>query len=154
ELLRLTGYSEEEKLQIARRYIIPRQLREAGLAENQISIPDETLRLVISRYTREAGVRQVERAVGQLARRVAGRFAENHHDAVTIRPQDLGEMLGVERFYLEQARTNLPPGVATGLAWTETGGEVLYIEAVELPGGRDLTLTGQLGEVMRESARA
>ncbi len=154
EILRLAGYSEEEKMQIARRYLIRRQLSEAGVDERQVQIPDEALRTVISRYTREAGVRQLERAIGQLARKVAVRHAENNAEPMTIRPEDLPDMLGAERFFQERARTDLPPGVATGLAWTEAGGEVLYIEAVALPGGRDLTLTGQLGEVMRESARA
>jgi ATP-dependent Lon protease len=154
ELLRLSGYSAEEKLQIARRYLVPRQLKDAGLKEDQVIIPDETLLAVINRYTREAGVRHLERSIGQLARKVAVRHADNQSEKVTIRPEDLGEMLGNERYLMEQARKDQPPGVATGLAWTETGGEVLYIEAVELPGGRDLTLTGQLGEVMRESARA
>lgn len=154
EILRLSGYSEEEKLQIAKRYLIRRQLQEAGLSEEQVTIPDETIRQVIGRYTREAGVRQLERAMGQLARKVAVRHAENQREQITIRPEDLHEMLGPERFLEERARQELPAGVATGLAWTETGGEVLYIEAVELPGGRDLTLTGQLGDVMRESARA
>ncbi|HTM54337.1 MAG TPA: endopeptidase La [Pirellulales bacterium] len=154
EILRLSGYSEQEKLEIAKRYLIRRQLSETGISAEQISIPDETLRVVIGRYTREAGVRQLERAIGQLARKVAVRFAEAGAGPVTVRPEDLPEMLGRERFVLEQARKDLPSGVATGLAWTETGGEVLYIEAVDLPGGRDLTLTGQLGEVMRESARA
>jgi ATP-dependent Lon protease len=154
ELLRLAGYSEEEKQQIAKRYLIRRQFSEAGVKEGQVQIPDETLRLVISRYTREAGVRQLERAIGQLARKVAVQHAEGGDQPVAIRPEDLSAMLGPERFFLERARQDLPPGVATGLAWTEAGGEVLYIEAVDLPGGRDLTLTGQLGEVMRESARA
>ena len=154
EILRLAGYSEEEKMQIAKRYLIRRQFSEAGVKEGQVQIPDETLRLVISRYTREAGVRQLERAIGQLARKVAVEHAERGDQPVTIRPEDLSAMLGPERFFLERARQDLPPGVATGLAWTEAGGEVLYIEAVDLPGGRDLTLTGQLGEVMRESARA
>jgi ATP-dependent Lon protease len=154
EILRLTGYSEEEKVQIARRYLIPRQLKDAGLAPQQVTIPDETLRLVIARYTREAGVRQLERAIGQLARKVAVRHAEKQAESVTIRPADLPDMLGTERFFMEEARKDQPPGVATGLAWTETGGEVLYVEALALPGGSGLTLTGQLGEVMRESARA
>ena len=154
EILRLAGYSEEEKLQIARRYLIPRQLKEVGLTAEQITIPDDTLRAVVSRYTREAGVRQLERAIGRLARKVAVGFAEGHAAATTVRPEDLNDMLGIERFFIERARANLPAGVAAGLAWTEAGGEVLYVEAVELPGGRDLTLTGQLGEVMRESARA
>ncbi len=154
EILRLAGYSEEEKLQIARRYLIPRQLKEVGLTAEQITIPDDTLRAVVSRYTREAGVRQLERAIGRLARKVAVGFAEGHAAATTVRPEDLNDMLGIERFFIERARANLPAGVAAGLAWTEAGGEVLYVEAVELPGGRDLTLTGQLGEVMHESARA
>jgi ATP-dependent Lon protease len=154
EILRLSGYSEEEKIQIAKRYLIARQLKEAGLTAEQVALPDETLRAVIARYTREAGVRQLERAIGQLARKVAVRYAEGRGAAVSIRPEDLAELLGPERFFAEQARRELPAGVATGLAWTETGGEVLYIEAVALPGGEGLTLTGQLGEVMRESARA
>ncbi len=154
EILRLAGYSEEEKLQIAKRYLIRRQFTEAGVKEDQVQISDDTLRLVISGYTREAGVRQLERAIGQLARKVAVQHAERGDQPVTIRAEDLSEMLGPERFFLERARQDLPPGVATGLAWTEAGGEVLYIEAVDLPGGHDLTLTGQLGEVMRESARA
>ena len=154
EILRLTGYSEEEKIQIAKRYLIERQLKEAGLTDDQIAIPDDTLRRVITRYTREAGVRQLERAIGQLARKVAVRYAEDRGEAVTIRPDDLAELLGPERFFLEQARDQLPPGVATDLAWTAPEREVLYIEAVALPGGKDLMLTGQLGDVMRESARA
>jgi ATP-dependent Lon protease len=154
EILRLAGYSEEEKIQIGRRYLIPRQLKEAGLSDEQIQIPDETLRALISRYTREAGVRQLERAVGQLARKVAVRYAEGRGEPMTIRAQDLVDLIGAERFFVERARQELPPGVAVGMAWTETGGEVLYVEAVLLPGGKDMTLTGQLGEVMRESARA
>jgi ATP-dependent Lon protease len=154
ELLRLAGYSNEEKLEIGRRYLLPRQLSQTGLKPEQMTVPDETLRQVISRYTREAGVRQLERALGQLARKVAVRFAEGRAEPVTVRPEDLEELLGPERFQLERARQQLPPGVATGLAWTEAGGEVLYIEASLLPHGRRLRLTGQLGDVMRESAKA
>ncbi len=154
EILRLSGYSTEEKLQIARRYLIPRQVKETGLTEALIAIPDETVRAVIEGYTREAGVRQLERTIGQLARKIAVRHAEEKAEPVTIRPEDLNELLGVERFHTEEARRDQPAGVATGLAWTEAGGEVLYVEAVALPGGSGLTLTGQLGEVMRESARA
>jgi ATP-dependent Lon protease len=154
EILRLAGYSNEEKLQIARRYLIPRQLAGAGLKPEQFTIPDETVARVIRRYTREAGVRELERALGRLARKVAVRFAEGHTEPVTVRPEDLPALLGPERFFLEQARKELPPGVATGLAWTEAGGEVLYVEASLLPGGRGLRLTGQLGDVMKESARA
>jgi ATP-dependent Lon protease len=154
EVLRLSGYSAEEKLEIARRYLIPRQVAQTGLKPEQLTIPDETVQRVIRRYTREAGVRQLERALGRLARKAAVRFAEGHTEPVTVRPEDLPELLGPERFFLEQARKQLPPGVATGLAWTEAGGEVLYVEASLLPGGHGLRLTGQLGDVMRESARA
>jgi ATP-dependent Lon protease len=154
ELLRLSGYSEEERIVITRRYLIPRQLKEAGLTAEQLTISDEALRRVISRYTREAGLRQLERAIGRLTRKIALRFAEGDTEAVTIEPEDLAEMLGPEKFFPEQARKQLPPGVATGLAWTEAGGDVLYVEATLLPEGRSLIITGQLGEVMQESAKA
>jgi ATP-dependent Lon protease len=154
EVLRLAGYSEEQKMEIARRYLIPRQLSQVGLKTEELTIPDDALRRIISRYTREAGVRRLEQMLGRLARKVARRFAEGHTESVTVRPEDLTEHLGPERFMMERARQHLPPGVATGLAWTEAGGEVLYIEASLLPGGHTLRLTGQLGGVMRESARA
>jgi ATP-dependent Lon protease len=154
EVLRLSGYSEEEKLQIARRYLLPRQLAEAGLKDEQVTIPDETIKVIIRRYTREAGLRQLERALGGLARKVARRFAEGQTQSVTVRPEELTDLLGPERFFLEHLRQQLPPGVATGLAWTEAGGDVLYVEATLLPSGRGLTLTGQLGQVMQESATA
>jgi ATP-dependent Lon protease len=109
---------------------------------------------IIGRYTREAGVRSLERALGRLARKVARRFAEGATGNVTVRPDDLAEMLGPERFRPERGRERLQPGVVTGLAWTEAGGEILYVEASLLPGGRGLRLTGQLGKVMKESARA
>lgn len=154
EILRLSGYSEEEKQEIAKRYLIPRQLKHAGLTAEQMMIPDETLSRVIADYTREAGVRQLERALGRLGRKVALRFAEGNTQAVTIRPEDLPAMLGTQHYRRERARTDIEPGVATGLAWTEVGGEVLYVEASLLPHGRGLQLTGQLGTVMQESARA
>ena len=154
ELLRLPGYSEEEKIQIALRYLVSRQLQHAGLKPEQCVIPEETLARIISRYTREAGVRQLERAIGRITRKVALRFAEGIAGTVTVTPDQLDEMLGSEQAFLEQTRKELPAGVATGLAWTESGGEVLYVEAAILPSGRDLILTGQLGEVMRESAQA
>jgi len=153
ELLRLAGYAEEEKAQIARSYLIPRQLSEVGLKPDQLTIPDDTLARVIRRYTREAGVRELERTLGRLARKVAVRFAEGNAAAVTVQPQDLHDLLGPERFSVEEMRRQLPPGVAAGMAWTEAGGEILYIEAVLLPEGRGLMLTGQLGEVMQESAK-
>jgi ATP-dependent Lon protease len=154
EMLRLSGYSAEEKIEIARRYLIPRQLKETGLSDQQFILTDDALSHLIARYTREAGVRQLERAIGRLARRVALGFAEGHLEPVTVDVADVAEMLGPERFSFELARKQLPPGVATGLAWTETGGDVLYVEATLLPSGRGLTLTGHLGEVMQESAKA
>lgn len=154
EILGLSGYSSDEKVEIARRFLLPRLLTEIGLTAQQLTIPDATIKQVITRYTREAGLRQLEKALGRLGRKIAYRFAAGQTEPVTIRPQDLAELLGPERFTAERARQQLPPGVATGLAWTETGGEVLYIEASLLPHSRHLRLTGQLGEVMRESAKA
>src|SRR5262249_18241620 len=118
EVLHLAGYSEEEKLQLARRYLFPRQPTEPGLNAEEGTVPDEPMRLSIRRYAREAGVRQLERALGRLVRKVALRFAEGQTQAVSVRPEDLTEMLGPERFFLERVRQQLPPGVATGLAWT------------------------------------
>ncbi len=154
EVIRLSGYSEEEKLHIARRYLAPRQIKEAGLGEEQIQIPDETMQAVISRYTREAGVRQLERTIGRLARKVALKVAQGKGETFLIKPEDLEDYLGHEFFFQETARQTLPPGVATGLAVTDMGGEVLFIEATLLPGAKGLTLTGQLGNVMQESAKA
>src|SRR5262249_24768062 len=154
EVLRLPGYSEEEKIEIANRYLVPRQLQDAGLNAEQVSIPHEALQWMISLYTREAGVRQLERMIGRVARKIALRHAEGSTEAVEAKAEDLLDFLGPQRFVSEQTRKTLPFGVATGLAWTETGGDVLYIEATLLPGSRGLTLTGQLGEVMQESAKA
>jgi len=154
ELLRLAGYSEDEKLQIARRFLLPRQLTQSGLKPEQLTVPDETVKRLTQCYTREAGLRQLERALGRLCRKVAIRFAEGHTEPVTVKPEDLAELLGPEPFSVEHLRQQMPPGVVTGLAWTEAGGDVLYVEATLLPGGRGLTLTGQLGKVMQESATA
>jgi ATP-dependent Lon protease len=154
ELIRLSGYTDEEKREIARRYLLPRRCSEAGLTEGQLVVPDETLMYVIHRYTRESGVRELERMLGSLARKVARRVAEGDTSPMTVRIDDLADLLGKERFFLEEARATLPPGVATGLAWTETGGDVLYIEVLQLPEGEKLRLTGHLGEVMQESAQA
>jgi ATP-dependent Lon protease len=154
ELLRLAGYSEEEKLEIAKRYLLSKQLQETGVTADRCTIPDETVKKIISCYTREAGVRQLERAIGRVARKIALRFAEGQAESCVVNPDELVEMFGPEHFNQEQARRELPAGVSTGLAWTETGGDVLYIEALLLPDGKGLTLTGQLGEVMQESAKA
>jgi ATP-dependent Lon protease len=154
ELLRLPGYSEEEKVAIANRYLIPRQLKQAGLTAEQCVLPEESIRRIISAYTREAGLRQLERGIGRVARKVALRFAEGNTTPVTVDAEQVADMLGPERFFPEKSRKEVPPGVATGLAWTETGGDVLYVEATLLPEGKALTLTGHLGEVMQESAKA
>jgi ATP-dependent Lon protease len=154
EILRLPGYSEEEKVEIAKRYLIPRQVEQTGLKTQDGVIPDETLKRIITRYTREAGVRQLERSIGRLLRKVALKFAEGNTEPVVVGPGHLPDLLGNEQNIFEEGRKDLPPGVATGLAWTETGGDVLYVEAALLPKSRDLILTGQLGDVMRESAQA
>jgi ATP-dependent Lon protease len=154
ETVRLSGYCEEEKLEIARRYLLPRRRREAGLAAEDLVVPDATILAVVRRYTREAGVRELERMLGRLARKAAVRFAGGNRTPLEVHEGALGELLGPERFLREQARQELPPGVAVGLAWTEAGGEVLYVEAVELDDGEKIVLTGQMGEVMKESAMA
>jgi ATP-dependent Lon protease len=154
EMIHLAGYSEREKLEIARRYLIPRQIQENGLNAAQLKITDEAVELMAERYTREAGVRQLERTIGSVARKAALKIAQAQAENVAVTEADLRELLGPPRFYPELARKELPAGVATGMAWTEMGGEVLFIEATLLPGGHGLTITGQLGEVMQESARA
>jgi ATP-dependent Lon protease len=160
EIIQLAGYSEEEKLHIARRYLVPRQLSEHGLEPGLLEITDDALRRVIGEYTREAGVRNLERQVGAIARKVAARVASRRPDggappAATVGPEDLRDYLGPTRFHREAAFRTSKPGVATGVAWTETGGDVLFIEASLLPGGsQQIILTGQLGTVMQESARA
>ncbi|HEX8709655.1 MAG TPA: endopeptidase La [Pyrinomonadaceae bacterium] len=154
EVIRLAGYSDQEKLHIARQYLVPRQIQENGLDEARFSITDAALQLIAARYTREAGVRQMERTVGQVVRKAALRIAQGEVTVVAVDAPDIKEYLGAPRFFPEEARKELPTGVATGMAWTEMGGEVLFIEATLLPGGSGLTITGQLGEVMQESARA
>ncbi len=154
EIIGLAGYSDMEKLNIAKEYLVPRQVTENGLKPEQFKITDEAINLLTSRYTREAGVRQLERAVGNLARKVALKVAQGTADLVTVTPAEVKTLLGSPRFYPEEARKELPAGVATGMAWTEMGGEVLFIEATMLPGSGGLILSGQLGEVMKESAQA
>jgi ATP-dependent Lon protease len=176
EIISLAGYSEEEKLHIARRYLIPRQLEEHGLTPEMVTLEDAAIRRVVADYTREAGVRNLERQIGAIARKIAARVATAHgpaeagpdhsaqaghddravvHQPVVVHAGDLPEYLGPPRFHQEVAFRTSRPGVATGVAWTETGGDVLFVEASLLPGGHhDLILTGQLGNVMQESARA
>jgi ATP-dependent Lon protease len=154
EIIQLAGYSDREKLNIAKQYLVPRQITENGLKPEQLEITDDAINLLTARYTREAGVRQLERAIGNLARKVALKVAEGSIEKVSITAEEVRGYLGPPRVYPEEARKELPAGVATGMAWTEMGGEVLFIEATLLPGGSGLTLTGQLGDVMKESAQA
>lgn len=154
EIIHLSGYSDAEKLNIAKKYLIPRQIKENGLSADQIEITDDAIQFVISSYTREAGVRQLEREIASIARKVALKVAQGEAEKQIIDVEKVRELLGSPRFYPEEARKELPVGVATGMAWTEMGGEILFVEATLLPGGTGLTLTGHLGEVMKESAQA
>ncbi|HVL69936.1 MAG TPA: endopeptidase La [Vicinamibacterales bacterium] len=155
ELITLSGYTEEDKLHIARMYLVPRQRDEHGLKPEHIEFTDAALRRVIGEYTREAGVRSLERQIGTIARKVAAKVATDVEHSTRVDAADVPEFLGPARFRGEAAFRTSRPGVATGLAWTETGGDVLFIEAVLMPGGNGkLTLTGQLGNVMQESAHA
>jgi len=171
EIIQLAGYSDREKLNIAKQYLVPRQITENGLTEDRFEITDAAINLLTSHYTREAGVRQLERAIGNLARKIALKVATSTNgngqqvgtgsgsdrgtsNKYVITPAEVKEYLGPPKFFPESAREELPTGVATGMAWTEMGGEVLFIEATMLPGGGGLTLTGQLGDVMKESAQA
>ncbi|MBX7104013.1 MAG: endopeptidase La [Gemmataceae bacterium] len=154
EIIRLSGYSEDEKLQIAKRYLIPRQRAESGLTVEQSDIPEKTIVALIRGYTREAGCRQLERTIGQVMRKLALRVARGSESRIAVSEELLVDLLGPEHFVPEDARREMPPGVATGMAWTEAGGEVLYIEAMQVPGSGELRITGQLGNIMQESARA
>ncbi|MBV8989091.1 MAG: endopeptidase La [Solirubrobacterales bacterium] len=155
EVIQLAGYTEAEKLEIAKRYLVPRQVDRNGLTRSRISFTDPALRAIISDYTREAGVRQLEREIGTATRKVARRVAEGTvNRKVTVTEPRVRELLGRRRFFSEARRRTSRPGVATGLAWTPVGGEVLFIEASAMPGRGRLTITGQLGEVMQESAQA
>jgi ATP-dependent Lon protease len=154
EIIQLAGYSDQEKLHIALQYLIPRQIKENGLTAEQLEITEGAINVLTGSYTREAGVRQLERAVGNLARKVALKVAQGDTEKVIVDAADVKTYLGPPRVHREEARKELPAGVATGMAWTEMGGEVLFIEATALPGGSGLTLTGQLGDVMKESAQA
>jgi ATP-dependent Lon protease len=154
EIISLAGYTESEKLEIARRYLVRRQLEANGLKAEQAEIDDDALRAIIRGYTREAGVRSLEREIGQALRHVAMRIAEGNTDKVRIGAEDLASVLGPPRFDNEVAMRTSVAGVATGLAWTPVGGDILFIEASRAPGKGALILTGQLGDVMRESAQA
>jgi ATP-dependent Lon protease len=155
EVIDLAGYTEEEKLQIAKRYLVPRQIERNGLKKSQIAFTEKGLRVIITDYTREAGVRGLEREIGSVCRKVARQVAEGTAKGkVSVSEPKVRELLGRRRFYTEVKRRTREPGVATGLAWTPVGGDVLFVEATAMPGQGKLTLTGQLGDVMRESAQA
>jgi ATP-dependent Lon protease len=154
EILHLSGYTEQEKLGIAKSYLIPRQLKEHGITEKQIDIPDKTLLEIIAQYTREAGVRNLEREIGHLCRKVARKVAEGESGLFSITLTNLHKYLGVPKYLPEVEREKDEIGVVTGLAWTETGGEILYVEATTMRGKGTLQLTGHLGDVMKESAHA
>jgi ATP-dependent Lon protease len=154
EVIDLPGYTEDEKFEIAKRYLVPRQLTANGLTAEQAEISDEALHAIIRDYTREAGVRNLEREIGTVLRSIAMKIAEGTATKVRITPEDLHDILGPRRFEGEVAMRTSIPGVATGLAWTPVGGDILFIEATRIPGRGGLILTGQLGEVMRESAQA
>ena len=154
EIIQLPGYTEEEKLEIAKRYLVKRQLEANGLKSEQVELPEETLRKIIADYTREAGVRNLEREIGSVLRHAAMRIAEGFSGKIEIKPEDLHAILGPRRYENEVAQRTSVPGVATGLAWTPVGGDILFVEASKVPGGGKLILTGQLGDVMKESAQA
>ncbi|MBR1363290.1 endopeptidase La [Bradyrhizobium ottawaense] len=154
ELISLAGYTEEEKLEIAKRYLVRRQLEANGLTAEQAEIEPEALKLVVKGYTREAGVRNLEREIGKLFRHAAVQVAEGAAAKVVVTVKDIATVLGQPRFEGEIAQRTSVPGVATGLAWTPVGGDILFIEASRVPGRGGMILTGQLGEVMRESVQA
>jgi ATP-dependent Lon protease len=155
EVIELSGYTHEEKREIAKRYLVPRQMERNGVGRSKIEITDEALDLIIDGYTREAGVRNLEREIGSLCRKVAREFAEGSRKSKrTIRARQVTELLGKRRFQPDVKRRTDEPGVATGLAWTPVGGDVLFVEATAYPGEGKLQITGQLGDVMKESAAA
>ena len=154
EIIHLPGYTEQEKLQIARRYLVGRQLAANGISAEQLEIDDEALAAIVRDYTREAGVRNLEREIGAVCRNVAVRIAEGQAQKVRIGAEDLAPILGPQRFESEVAMRTGVPGVATGLAWTPVGGDILFVEASRMPGSGKLILTGQLGDIMKESAQA
>src|SRR5215472_2779980 len=154
EIITLAGYAAQEKLEIARRYLVHRQMEANGLQTGQVEISDDVLRAIIASYTREAGVRNLEREIGKVLRHAAVRIAEGQSGPIRITAADLGAILGPPQFENEAAMRTSVPGVATGLAWTPVGGDILFIEATRVPGSGRLILTGQLGDVMKESAQA
>jgi ATP-dependent Lon protease len=154
EVVEFSGYTEEEKLHIARRYLVPRQLKENGLTTEQITLSDEAILSVVQGYTREAGVRQLERSLGKLSRKVARKIAAGEIERSEVKAESVAEILGRPRIHPERAARQDQVGVATGMYYTPTGGDIMFVEASTMKGKGDLVLTGQLGDVMKESARA
>ena len=154
EVIRIPGYTEQEKVRIARRFVIPRQAKDNGLAEDELKLDDETLAKIVREYTREAGLRNLEREIGSVCRKLARKKAEGEKPPFTVNARNLHKYLGAPRFLEDEKELSLPPGVATGLAWTPYGGEILHVEASTMPGTGKLLLTGKLGDVMKESAQA
>src|SRR5829696_1730509 len=154
EVIRLAGYTEEEKLEIARRHLLPKQIEENGITAKNVQVSKKALSAVVQQYTQEAGLRQLEREIGRICRKVARRIAEGKSEAVRVTPKNVHEYLGPPKSFPEEVLRKDQIGVATGLAWTAVGGDVLFIEALRMKGKGQLVLTGQLGEVMRESAQA
>ncbi len=154
EVLELSGYTEAEKLKIAERYLVPRQLEEHGLSEKKLEFDDDALLSLIQHYTREAGLRNLEREIGTLTRKVTRKFAQGRRRKMRLRERDLREYLGARRFNHEVVEVDDDVGVAAGLAWTPAGGDVLFVEATLMPGKGELKLTGQMGDVMKESVQA
>jgi ATP-dependent Lon protease len=156
EVIRIAGYTEGEKLQIAKNYLIPRQLSENGLKQDEISFSEEAVSFIIRHYTREAGVRNLEREIGGVCRKIATRISEGTNTVIAITPDLVRELLGRQTFQEPEQvlkRTAIP-GVSTGLAWTPAGGEILFIEATRMPGSKGFLITGSIGNVMQESAQA
>jgi ATP-dependent Lon protease len=155
EILKLSGYTEEEKIKIAQQYLIPRQIRENSLLPEEIEFSAGTIRKIIRDYTREAGVRNLERELGSICRKVATKVAEGQEGTKTLITEGkVSELLGKPKYFFEAAERTEIPGVATGVAWTPTGGDIVFVEATKMPGKKGFTLTGQLGDVMKESAQA
>jgi ATP-dependent Lon protease len=154
EIIILTGYTEMEKLKIAERYLIPKQMEENGVTPEHLSISKDTILKVITEYTREAGVRNLEREIASICRKRARKLAEGTKKAVSVTPRNLYRYLGISKFQKEDEYDEDSIGVATGLAWTESGGDIIHIEATTMKGKGCLTLTGHLGDIMKESAQA
>jgi ATP-dependent Lon protease len=154
EVIELPGYTDEEKIEIAKTFLVPRQMESHGLTGANIEFLDDTLRLLVAEYTREAGLRNFEREIANICRKVARRVAEGEKKKVTITPETVPDLIGPTKFFRDAAERTMVPGVATGVAWTEAGGDIIFVETSMMKGGKLLTLTGHLGDVMQESAQA